>query len=315
MCARKLPLYRLLCTRMSPSDQTSVLSNTPLTRLTSARRRFWSDRSALESASDQTEGRSNLPMIRLLSVRNCLWPDWRALEDASDHTEVRSKLPLIRPKCVPNYLWSDCCAFEIASDQTDGRSKTPPIRLKCAQNCVWSDRSVLKITYDQTAVRSKLPLTRLTTARRSFWSYWRALEIASDQTEVRSKLPLTRLKCVRPVKNKSTSTCFVSLNFEPNGYVFENRLVALLFLFRILYCFYFRNPSNTISNPDNDFSNRFRASQPGWGPDLNGLWSEHPRRKWLLIRLTQTDFPLIRLYCAQSSVCAWSALENFFWSD
>ena len=64
------------------------------------------------------------------------------------------------------------------------------------------------------------------------------------------------------------------------------------------------------------------ASYPGWGPDRNGLWSDHPRQKWPLIRPTQTDFssdqtivrsklrvrlkcarklPLIRLLCARMS--------------
>ena len=103
-CARKLPLIRLLCARMSPPDQTSGRLNPPLIRLKCARSRLWSDWSALEIASDQTEVRSKSPLIRLKCARNCLWSDWSALEIASDQTEVRSKLPLIRLKCVQNSL-------------------------------------------------------------------------------------------------------------------------------------------------------------------------------------------------------------------
>ena len=282
------PLIRLQCA------QRSVCAYCALKNF------LWSDYCALECHA----------LIRLVCARIRLWPDWGALENASEQTEVRSKLPLIRPKWAQNYLWPDCCAFKIASDQTDGRSKTPLIILKCARNRLWSDRSAFQITYDQTVVRSKLPLTRLTGARkrlRSDWSAlkiasyqtevrsklpiirrlcdrnclwpdWRALEDASDQTEMLSKLPLTRLKCVRPVEYKSASKCFVSLNFQPNGYVFENHFVALMFLFLILYCFYFRSPSSTISIPHNEFSNTFRASQP----------KLRSRPKWSMIRASQT---------------------------
>ena len=186
-----------------------------------------------------------------------LWSDNNALK-APCALNVRSKTyslwsdycalechPLIRLVCARKRLWSDCCAFESASGQNGGHSKTPLIILKCARNCLWSGRSALRIIYDQTAVRSKLPLTRP--------------------------------KCVRPVENKLTSKCFVSHTFEPNEYVFENRLVALMFLFLILYCFYFWNPSSTISIPDNEFSNTFRARQP----------KLRSRPKWSLIRPSQ----------------------------